>query len=170
MTMKRWMSVAFLVFGLTAFAGTRPARACGGGYVSDSDSLAILAGLAAVTVDLPFTVGDMIQAGTDHPPTAAYGGLEMAATLPQVALMTYGAVHAYQQGDSTAGNTFLVLAGWVTVLAGHGLAAIINAPAARPTNPEPPARHAALEWNLAPAMVSAGQARAAPGAVVFGRF
>jgi len=166
--MKRWMLAAVVAVALLAGA-TLPARACGqgGGLAAGLEALLIGAGALGATVgDATFTIGDAVMAGQGKRPPLMWGVGEVLLAAPQAALLGWWAYSDLRSGrtEYTAGTIALTL--WTAGLTAHGIYTIARADSTwRSTGPE-----RTVSWNLAPSLVSAGQARAAPGAVLFGRF
>lgn len=170
MQLKRWILGALLALALLAGAGARPAQACGGGYGAGGLIVLGLAGgaLAVGGADVVFTIGDAVMAGNHRTPPVAWGVGELLLAAPQAGLFGYWTYTTLRDHREDA-TLPMALTLWTTGLAAHGIYAIVRGQYT-PDTDEPPRRHAAVDWKVAPAMVSSGQARAAPGAVLFGRF
>jgi hypothetical protein len=162
--------LAIMLAAVLLGAGTRRAHACGGGY-DDGGFALVLAGLGAVGVDALFTGVDVVnQAPADLKSLPkAYGFAELLLTLPQAAWLGLATGQLVAEGGysfGAAATTVLTL--WTGSLAAHGLYVMVQG--GHPSPPREPVRRAAVDWRVAPALVSAGAARASPGAVLFGRF
>ena len=164
--MKKLILGTILGLGLVLVAAPRQAQACGGGSGGGAIALLIMGGTVAAGADVTFSVLDLAFVSQGNRPNLPYGVAELLVAAPQAGLFGWWTV-ATMQGGSNDATLPAALTLWTAGLAAHGIYSIVRA--GSPREAEPP-RHAAVDWRVAPAMVSAGQARAAPGAVIFGRF
>jgi hypothetical protein len=167
MQLKRWLPGALVALTLLVGVGARPAQACSSGSAifSGTDLLIGMGALAAAGGDIAFSVGDLALAANRKPAPLAWAEAEVLVAAPQVALLGWWTASNLKGGRDATLPAALTL--WTAAMVVHGTYYILR-PSSEPET-EPPS-HAAVDWKVAPALVSAGQARAAPGAVVFGRF
>ena len=165
MTFKRWLPGALVALTLLVGVGARPARACGSVNSNGTELLLGIGALAALGGDIAFSVGDLALAANRKPAPLAWAEVEVIVAAPQLAYVGWWTLSSLKGGRDASLPAALTL--WTAALVAHGTYQVLRSSA----EPEAgPPRHAAVDWKVAPALVSAGQARAAPGAVVFGRF
>jgi hypothetical protein len=163
---KRVLVGALLVFALVGLAGARRAQACGGGGATGVVVLG-LAGIAAI--DLTLSIADV----TTKEPSRGYGALELLLTAPQAVFLGSLAAQTLFSPQPSVGSglIFLGLTAWTGALAIHGGFALFG-PRQTTGDGDEQRRQArsGIRWGTAPTMLSTERTRAAPGAVLFGRF
>jgi len=152
----------------------RTARACGQGGYGGSYAALATAAVAIGAADVVLTLWDGGSAVLSHHPSPAYGVVETAIAMPQLAL---GLVGLAQPNQSYKGGIFLYTA-WMALLTTHGIWTIATAPretTATVEGPEPRAAVArsapepVLQVGVGPTYVPLGPL-SQPGFGLVGRF